>query len=101
MNHQLTSTQAFWLGHLHDAFSVGHIVSHYSDQQGSCEVPRPQLLQAREARSGILFQGDWSSLNLCEKQPELLKPDRVPQWTQVKAVTSMVLPCQVSVCVSK
>jgi hypothetical protein len=33
MNHQLTSTQAFWLGHLHHAFSVGQSLSHYADER--------------------------------------------------------------------
>jgi hypothetical protein len=33
MNHQLTSTQAFWLGHLHHAFLLGQSLSHYADDQ--------------------------------------------------------------------
>jgi hypothetical protein len=36
MSHQLTSTQAFWLGHLHHAFSLGQSLSHYADDQGLC-----------------------------------------------------------------
>jgi hypothetical protein len=36
MNHQLTSTQAFWLGHLHHAFSLGQALSHYADEQRLC-----------------------------------------------------------------
>ncbi len=36
MNHQLTSTQAFWLGHLHHAFSVVQSLSDYADEQGLC-----------------------------------------------------------------
>lgn len=36
MNHQLTSTQAFWLGHLHHAFSLGQTLSHYADEQRLC-----------------------------------------------------------------
>ena len=36
MNQQLTSTQAFWLGHLHHAFSLGQPLSHYADEQGLC-----------------------------------------------------------------
>jgi len=36
MNHQLTSTQAFWLGHLHHAFSLGQTLSGYADEQGLC-----------------------------------------------------------------
>ena len=34
MNHQLTSTQAFWLGHLHHAFSLGQSLSRYAHEQG-------------------------------------------------------------------
>ncbi|WP_339783408.1 hypothetical protein [uncultured Marinobacter sp.] len=34
MNHQLTSTQAFWLGHLHHAFSLGQTLSRYAYEQG-------------------------------------------------------------------
>lgn len=36
MNHQLTPTQAFWLGHLHHAFSVGQSLSDYANEQGLC-----------------------------------------------------------------
>ncbi len=36
MNHQLTSTQAFWLGHLHHACSLGQPLSHYACEQGLC-----------------------------------------------------------------
>tara|TARA_R110000822_G_scaffold43876_4_gene118168 strand:- start:356 stop:643 length:288 start_codon:yes stop_codon:yes gene_type:complete len=34
MNHQLTSTQAFRLGHLHHAFSLGQSLSRYAHEQG-------------------------------------------------------------------
>ena len=34
MNHQLTSTQAFWLGHLHHAHSLGLSLSAYAHDQG-------------------------------------------------------------------
>lgn len=36
MNHKLTSTQAFWPGHLHHAFSLGQSLSHYAHEQGLC-----------------------------------------------------------------
>jgi len=36
MNHQLTSTQAFWLGHLHHAFSLGQPLSRYAHEQRLC-----------------------------------------------------------------
>ncbi|MBQ0746314.1 MAG: hypothetical protein KBT73_07170 [Marinobacter sp.] len=34
MNHQLTSAQAFFLGHLHHAFSLGQSLSRYAHEQG-------------------------------------------------------------------
>ena len=36
MNHKLPSTQAFWLGHLHHAFSLGQPLSLYAHEQGLC-----------------------------------------------------------------
>lgn len=45
MTHQLTDTQAFWLGHLFRAYSLGHNLSAYAEQR---RLDFAELMQWRQ-----------------------------------------------------